>query len=129
MARPQKELSNEEKAQVEALAAFLSAEQIADYLGVGRTTFYAMMDRDNEISERYKRGRAKAVGSVAQGLLKEARNGNLGAMIFYLKTQAGWRETNNVEISGQDGGPIRIARELSEDDLLAIASGSRDNGG
>ena len=108
MARPQKEITNEEKAQVEALAAFLSAEQIADYLGVSRTTFYAMMDRDDDISERYKRGRAKAVGSVAQGLLKEARNGNLGAMIFYLKTQAGWRETSNVEIAGSGGGALQV---------------------
>ncbi len=90
--RPRIELSNDQKTQVEALAAVLTVEQIADYLGIGRTTFYDIMDRDPVVSERYKRGKSKAIGSVAQGLLQQARNGNTVAAMFYLKTNAGWRE-------------------------------------
>ena len=95
--RPRVKLSDEQIAQVEALGSVLSIEQIADYFGIGKTTFYAIMERQPEVSERYKIGKAKAIGSVAQGLLKQAREGNTSAAMFYLKTQAGWRETHNID--------------------------------
>ena len=101
--RPQKKLTDDEKAQVEALASVLSIEQIADYLGISKVTFYAIMERDSTVSERYKRGKAKAIGSVAQGLLKKARDGDTASAIFYLKTQAGWRETQHIDHSSTDG--------------------------
>ena len=101
--RPPKTLTTEQMSQVEALAAYLTQEQIADYFGIGRTTFIAMLDRDPDISEHYKRGKAKAIGSVAQGLLQKARNGDTASAIFYLKTQAGWRETNHIDHTSSDG--------------------------
>lgn len=101
MGRKPTELDETQMAQVEALAAYLTQEQIADYFGVGRTTFIAMIDRNPEISEHYKRGKAKAIGAVAQGLLQKARAGDTTSAIFYLKTQAGWRETQAV-IHGND---------------------------
>jgi hypothetical protein len=63
-------------------------------------------NRQKEVSDSYKRGKAKAIGAIGQSLLKQAREGNLGAQIFYLKTQAGWKETEKREITGADGGPI-----------------------
>lgn len=90
--RPRKELTGEQVIQVEALASVLSQDQLADYLGMARNTFAEIMKRDSEVSERYKRGRAKAVGSVAKSLIQQAQDGNISAAIFYLKTQAGWRE-------------------------------------
>lgn len=95
--RPTKSLTPEQVAQVEALGAVLSIEQIADYFGISKTTFYAIMERQPEVSERYKKGKAKAIGSVAQGLLQQARDGNTTAAMFYLKTQAGWRETQQID--------------------------------
>jgi hypothetical protein len=65
----------------------------AAYFGIGRRTFYSMMQRDEEIAARYKRGKAKAIGVIAQGLINKARSGDTTSMIFFLKTQAGWRET------------------------------------
>ena len=103
MARPTKKLTNEQKSQVEALAAYLSQEQMADYFGMGKTTWYALLERDPDVSERYKRGKAKAIGSVAQGLLQKARAGDTASAIFYLKTQAGWRETNHIDHTSSDG--------------------------
>jgi hypothetical protein len=95
--RPAITLTEEQIAQTEALGAVLSIEQIADYFGIGKTTFYAIMERQPEVSERYKRGKAKAISAVAQGLLQQARDGNTTAAMFYLKTQAGWRETQNID--------------------------------
>lgn len=100
--RKPKTLTAEQMSQVEALAAYLTQEQIADYFGIGKTTWFAMMERDTSIAERYKRGKAKAVGSIAQSLLTKARNGDTTSQIFYLKTQAGWRETTNLNHSSED---------------------------
>lgn len=96
-------LNDEQRAQVEALAACLSQEQIADYFGVARNTFAAMMEREPDISERYKRGKANAIKDVANGLLMKARDGDTASAIFYLKTQAGWRETTKFEGNEADG--------------------------
>lgn len=101
--RPKVTLSDEQVAQTEALGAVLSIEQIADYFGIGKTTFYAIMERQPEVNERYKKGKAKAIGSVAQGLLQQAKSGNTTAAMFYLKTQAGWRETQNMNHTSDDG--------------------------
>ena len=90
-------LNDEELAQVEALASVLTTEQIADYFGIGRTTFYDIMSRQTDVSVRYKRGRAKAIGSVSKGLLQKAQSGDTASTIFYLKTQAGWKETQHIE--------------------------------
>ena len=79
-------------AQVEALASVLTLEQMSDYFGIARNTFKAVYERQPEVLEHYKKGKAKAIGSVAKNLLTIANEGNLTAIIFYLKTQAGWRE-------------------------------------
>jgi IS30 family transposase len=108
--RKPKQLTEEQKIQVEALASVLTKEQIADYFGIVRNTFTAMMERDPDILERYKRGKAKAIGSVARGLLQKAQSGDSACMMFYLKTQAGWRETDRLEHTGADGQPITFQR-------------------
>ncbi|AUR95777.1 homeodomain-like protein, partial [Vibrio phage 1.213.O._10N.222.54.F10] len=95
--RPPTVLTEEQIAQVEALGAVLSIEQIADYFGISKPTFYAIMERQPDVSLRYKRGKAKAIGKVSQGLIQKAMAGDNAAAIFYLKTQAGWKETQHVQ--------------------------------
>jgi hypothetical protein len=97
MARPQVTLDPAQVHEVETLAAVLTAEQIADYFGIGRTTFFRILEREPDVLERYKRGKAKAVGAIAQSLVSKARAGDTTAMIFYLKTQGGWRERLEVD--------------------------------
>ena len=107
---PPKTLTEKQRAEVETLAAFLSVDQMADYFGIGRTTFFAMMEREPDIGERYKRGKSKAIAFVAQGLLQKARAGDTTSAIFFLKTQARWAETQKHELTGADGGPVEVAR-------------------
>lgn len=96
MGRPKRELSEQEIIEVGALASVLNQEQIADYLGIGRTTFHEIMKRDPRVTEQYKKGKAKAIANIAGNLLSQAKSGNTTAAIFYLKTQAGWREQDNT---------------------------------
>jgi hypothetical protein len=53
-------------------------------------------------------------------------------MIFFLKTQAGWRETNRTEITGADGGAVKITQEMTDDlrqalDVLAAKIADSDS--
>lgn len=114
MAKPRTELTDKQAAQVEALAAYLSKQQIADYLGVSRPTFDAILERDDLVSLHYKKGKAKAIANVAQGLVKQAIEGNMTAAIFYLKTQAGWRETEPE--SGDNAAPTPVSINIEVKD-------------
>lgn len=96
-------ITDEELQQIEKLASVLSKQQIADYLGIGRTTFYDIEQRQPEVSEHYNRGKSKAIDSVAQGLLQKAQGGDTQSAIFYLKTQAGWKEKQDINHTSEDG--------------------------
>lgn len=108
--RPRVKFTPKQTREVETLAAVLSVEQIADYFGIASNTFTAIRDRQPEVFEAYKKGRAKAINDVGNGLLKKALDGDTASAIFYLKTQAGWRETTHIDHSSTDGSmtPTRI---------------------
>lgn len=114
--RPLIVLTDEQRNELETLAAVLNVEQIADYFGISRRVFYDIMERDKEVSAQYKKGKAKAVGFVAQNLIQKARSGDLGAQIFYLKTQAGWKETQRLEGAGNDGEHVLAYKWLDDGD-------------
>ena len=101
-------LTEAERHEIETLAALLNQDQIADYLGLSRPTFHEIRKRDPDIAERYKRGKARAIAHVANGLLQKARSGDTTSMIFYLKTQAGWRETDRPEQAGPEPAPVAV---------------------
>ncbi len=105
--QPQKTLTPEQVAEVATLAAVLSQEQIADYFGISRPTFAAICERQPDVLLQYKKGKARAIGTVAKGLLQKARNGDTASAIFYLKTQAGWKETNVQEHTGANGTALQ----------------------
>jgi len=113
-------LTPAQKAEVETLAAVLNAQQIADYFGIGRTTFFAMVERDPEIAERYKRGKARAVGAIAQSLITKARSGDTACMICYLKAQAGWRERSVMEVEPLDAPEESAAALGAREKLMAL---------
>ena len=54
--------------------------------------------------EELQLGRNRAHTEIAGALYKRALDGNVPAQIFYLKTQAGWREAQRLELraEGQD---------------------------
>ena len=97
MPRKKRTFTADEITQVERLAAVLRMEDIADFLGVHDRTMRKWMSENEDIRAAYQRGRARAKASVGTSLLQQARDGNLTAMIFYAKTQMGWRETDRHE--------------------------------
>lgn len=112
--RPIIELTDEQVIQVKALAQYLSKEQIADYLGVARSTFDAILERDEQVFIHYKKGKASAIANVAKGLVQQAIEGNMTAAIFYLKTQAGWRETEMAADDTNAAKPVTVNIEVKD---------------
>ena len=68
-------------------------------------------------------GETKANAQVAGFLFNAARNGNVTAQIFWLKTRARWRETP-VELRHSGAIGRRDLAELSDEDLLNIIASS-----
>tara|TARA_R110002049_G_C9045833_1_gene553106 strand:- start:652 stop:1029 length:378 start_codon:yes stop_codon:yes gene_type:complete len=95
--RPPVVLSDEQVVELRALAAVLNKEQLADYFGVSHVTLLAIEARQPEVSLAYKNGKARAIASIAGNLISQAKSGNTSAQMFYLKTQAGWKETTHVQ--------------------------------
>jgi|TARA_R110000787_G_scaffold39062_3_gene98073 hypothetical protein len=112
MARPKKTLTPEQIKEVETLAAVLNQEQIADYFGIDAETFVAIRKRDPEVFRSYKRGKAKAIGSIGGNLIKQAKGGNVSAAIFYLKTQAGWSEAKAE--NDAEAPPLNITFKVND---------------
>tara|TARA_R110000868_G_scaffold77213_4_gene221357 strand:+ start:319 stop:879 length:561 start_codon:yes stop_codon:yes gene_type:complete len=48
-------------------------------------------------------GKLKANTKVSNSLYQKALEGNVPAMIFWLKSQAGWREADRLELTGANG--------------------------
>jgi hypothetical protein len=90
--RPQFVFEQDQIANLEQLASYLTKGQLADYYGISENTFRAVEERQPEVFEAYKKGRAKQTARMAQNLVQMAMEGNVTANIFYLKTQSGWKE-------------------------------------
>ena len=68
--------------------------------GIGRKTLERYFPDELAI------GKADTVHKIARSLIKDAIDGDKASQIFFLKTQAGWRERGTFEVSGPNGGPI-----------------------
>ncbi len=66
-------------------------EEIAKVLGVSKSTL------KKYYLPELKNSKQRAIANVAASLYNSAMKGNTVAQIFYLKTQAGWRETGMSE--------------------------------
>lgn len=81
---------------VEKLAASHTLDQIAEYFGIGKTTFKDIRKRQIEVDVSYKMGKAREIEAFYDHLKKKAfgltTKGDTGCLIFYLKTQGRWSE-------------------------------------
>jgi len=115
---------------VEKLASQgLNKAQVAAMCGLGESQWYVREQEAPEISEAYKRGKAKGVLTISNALFEQAKSGNTTAQIFYLKCNGGWRENTRIEITGADGGPVKHERQDAEKQLLDKLAGiaAREN--
>ena len=94
--------------QVESLAANgLTQEQIAAALGISERTLRSRKGEIADFADAIKRGKAKGIALVTNKLMESIKGGNMTGMIFFLKTQAGWKETNVQEHTGANGTALQ----------------------
>ena len=95
-------LKKEEDAKmVEALAiAGVTQTLIAQIVKISEPTLRKNFRKELDTSK----ARANAV--ISQALFKKAKDGNVVAQIFWLKTQAGWKEKNYHELTGKDDSEL-----------------------
>lgn len=80
--------------------------------GVSRVSFEKWRKDDPEFDGKVNAIKAKQKEFVEGQLMTAIRNGNVAAMMFFLKTQAGWRETQKIEVS--ETSQIDVAAALRE---------------
>lgn len=82
------------------------AVQLHTLVGTPQPTLAKVLGMSTETLTKYYReeldtAKAQANAMIAGRLYKKAMDGDTTAMIFWLKTQARWRET--IDISNEDG--------------------------
>lgn len=85
----------------------LTDEQIADKMHIGMSTFYRWQQEYQEIRDALKRGKAPVDIEIENVLLEKARNGDMTAIIFWLKNRKPdkWRDKPDA-VAVSD--PVRI---------------------
>ena len=81
----------------------LTDEQIADNMGVSRSTLNEWKKKYPDISDTLKRGKEVVDIEVENALYRAALDGNITAIIFWLKNRQPqkWRDKQQVKMSGE----------------------------
>ena len=85
-----------------------SEEEIAFALGISQDTLTRRKQEYADFAEAIKRGKAKANVFVGGKLMEKIRGGDTASIIFYMKARCGWKETSRNELSGANGGAIKV---------------------
>ena len=95
--------------------------QIADNLGISKTTFYKFKNEHSELSELLKKGKEYIDFQVENALLQNALNGNVTAQIYWLNNRKPkqWKNKRGEEENN-------IAQSLAETIQKAYESKAGD---
>ena len=77
----------------------LTYKQCANALGVSDDTMARRRKEEPDLEQACLEGKAVGVQKITNALFKAGMGGNVTAMIFYLKNQAGWKD----RVEGFDG--------------------------
>ena len=111
--KPSKQKPNDKFTIAQVIAALDAAGGIkttaAQKLGCDPSTVHGYINRYWEIGDALTRITESKLDLAEAKLLKHIKNGNLTAIIFYLKTQGKARGyVERVESTGKDGGPVEL---------------------
>ena len=105
-------------------------------VGTDQETLARIMGIDPKTLRKYYRdeldvSKAQANATIGGALFNKAKGGDTTAMIFWMKTQAGWREKQDVNLVSEDGSmtpaPAIDASKLSTDALKELIAAASNN--
>jgi hypothetical protein len=121
MSRPAYKPDDAHRRQVEAMAAYgIPEPDISRVVGIDPKTLRKYYRDELDM------GSTKANAQVAGFLFNSARNGNVTAQIFWLKTRARWKEAPSEHQHTGAFGTFDV-RELSDEALERIVFGASPN--
>lgn len=97
----------------------LTDEQIAEKIGISPRTLERWKNNHSQICQVLKMGKEQANFIIENELFKKAKNGNVTAMIFYLKNN--WRDKYNDSQLSPDELKLAKARSRKTDAEADIA--------
>jgi hypothetical protein len=114
-----------ERKQVEALSGYGLTVEMIRHLVRGRIALETLL---THFRAELDAGKAKANAQVGKRLFQKVMAGDTTAMIWWTKTQMRWSETQKVEITGANGGPVQTLdfSKLSTDLLLELSKAITD---
>ena len=82
--------------------------QLHTTVGTTQADIARVLDIDEKTLRKYYRdeldlAKAEANATIGGALFKRAKSGDTTAMIFWMKTQAGWREKTDINHTSEDG--------------------------
>lgn len=88
--------------QIEEIAALaglgLTKYLLQNYFEVSSGVWLNAEKRNPKLKKAFNRGQAKTIAFASKKLYELIQKGNLNAIMFYLKTRAGWSERYNPEL-------------------------------
>lgn len=113
MGAPGHKVTEETQKMVENASGIgLPHEQIATLIGI----------TDKTLRKRYRRqldsGKAKANMQIGSTLYTEAKKGNPTLLIWWTKTQMGWKSQESVQLSTPPGQPLEHSHTYGSPELL-----------
>ena len=91
--------------------------QLHTMVGTNQTDIARVLDIDEKTLRKYYRdeldlAKAKANATIGGALFNKAKTGDTSAMIFWMKTQAGWRESTNIDHTTNGESINRVERVI-----------------
>lgn len=124
--RKPKQPTSEQRAAVEFLAAIgISTDEMPRLLAEFGLADMSPPTLRKHFANEIEQGRTVASVKVARKLFETAMDGNVTAMIFWLKSQAGWKDSKHVQVSGINGGPVQSVN-MTPDEFREIAKSISD---
>ena len=102
--------------------------QLHTMVGTRQETIASIIGIDPKTLRKYYRdeldqSKAKANATIGGALFNKAKSGDTTAMIFWMKTQAGWKENSETTININQSKDIK---ELSDEELFEIVENSKN---
>lgn len=83
-------------------------ETIASIIGIDPKTLRKHYREELDLAK------ARANATIGGALFNKAKSGDTAAMIFWMKSQAGWREKQDVNVVSEDGSMSPKGRSLDD---------------
>jgi len=101
LGRPTLVFTDDDRAEVRKFAGYgMSQERLAKRMGCSVETLVKNFEKE------LREGVDDCLSTAVSALFGNIRNGDTGAICFYLKTQHQWREKSQVELTGADGSSL-----------------------